>query len=279
MSSEIHGVPLGTPISDVIMFLQDTNTGSVIVLDENDDISGIVTERDLVRRYEERQEGEAVENFMTHNPEVIRKNASLARGLYAMSVGGFRHLPVVHSKKFVEGMLSVRNVVSYIYEKLATQVSANDCEIIGKAEVVKRYFCSSVSILAPHQPVKVLPTSTISEVLQILRKSKIGSVLVSGENRDFGIFTERDYVKKVLGSERDLSKDPVSDFMSSPLVGIADDLSVLDAYQKLSGKSIRHLPVVGKDGRVSSMLSVKDFMDTLAQGIVAELEQKQADKK
>ena len=149
----------------------------------------------------------------------------------------------------------------------------------GKAEVVKRYFCSSVSILAPHQPVKVLPTSTISEVLQILRKSKIGSVLVSGENRDFGIFTERDYVKKVLGSERDLSKDPVSDFMSSPLVGIADDLSVLDAYQKLSGKSIRHLPVVGKDGRVSSMLSVKDFMDTLAQGIVAELEQKKKKKK
>jgi CBS domain-containing protein len=96
-----------------LMLAQDI--GSVLVIDAEEQLLGIFSERDLLTKVagETDYANRPVRDFMTRRPETVLESDSLAFALHKMDCGGYRHLPVLRDGKLV-GIISVRDVMRHI---------------------------------------------------------------------------------------------------------------------------------------------------------------------
>ena len=86
---------------------------------------GIFTERDVLLRIVDRGKNPAtlpLSEAMTPDPDVLSVNATVAYALNRMSVGGFRHVPVVDAEHRPAFVVSVRDVVEYLVEAFPREV-------------------------------------------------------------------------------------------------------------------------------------------------------------
>ncbi len=121
---------------------------------------------------------------------------------------------------------------------------------------------------------KIPQDATVLEALQIMAEKHIGAVLVMDGKEVAGIFTERDFARKVGLFDTKPSAVKVGEVMSSELITISPNDSVNVCMELMTEKRIRHLPVLDKDhlvGIVSIGDVVKDIIDEL-QFMVKQLE-------
>lgn len=118
-------------IEQAIRLLQKHRSGCVVVIDGAGAVSGIFTERDCLLKV---ALGPAdlkvatIESIMTRDPICERADATIAYALNLMSVGGFRHIPIVDDRKHPIGMISVKDVVDYIVQRLTEDLLAFETE-------------------------------------------------------------------------------------------------------------------------------------------------------
>ena len=106
----------GTSIQSVIESMQRTHS-SCILLINNDKITGIFTERDVVTKIVSRNvdiNNEKICDYMTNNPETLQPDDSIAFALNKMTDGGFRHIPIVHSKSKDIFIISMQDIINSI---------------------------------------------------------------------------------------------------------------------------------------------------------------------
>ena len=121
---------------------------------------------------------------------------------------------------------------------------------------------------------KIAKDATVLEALQLMAEKKTGSVMVMDGNMVAGIFTERDFARKVGLFEPNPGAVRVGDVMTSQLITISLTDSVNECMEIMTENHIRHLPVLD-DGRLVGIISigdvVKDIIDEL-QFMVKQLE-------
>ena len=109
-------VDVEAPMWKVVDEMKSKGRGAVLV-EEAGHLVGIFTERDLLSRVDH---GDAlwshvvVRDVMTPHPTVIRRYDSLAEALRRLTQGRRRHLPIVDDQNSVLGLISVRDILSYI---------------------------------------------------------------------------------------------------------------------------------------------------------------------
>mmetsp|Transcript_6945 Transcript_6945/g.10544 ORF Transcript_6945/g.10544 Transcript_6945/m.10544 type:complete len:182 (+) Transcript_6945:138-683(+) len=110
--------------------------------------------------------------------------------------------------------------------------------------------------------------STVYDAVSKFAAFNIGClVTIDGAGSMTGIISERDYINKIalLGrTSKDTSVKEIST-KSGDLVTAKLDESVEDCMAKMLTKDIRHLPLVGNDGNVVGMISIKDLVKTVVQ--------------
>lgn len=106
------------------------------------------------------------------------------------------------------------------------------------------------------------PDQTVYEILSIMRRRYINSVLVrkSENNPDYGIVTSRDISDKIVAENRNPKEVRVKDIMSSPIVAAQQNLSVKKCAILMREKHIHHLPVIDDNGLIVGMVSASDFL-------------------
>ena len=124
LETPISDLPLRDPIlispqasvADAVKSMNDHHTGCVLV-GVDGQLVGIFTERDVLTKDFFRVDSHtvAVETVMTREPETLEPSNSIAFALNKMSVGGYRHIPIVEDGRPV-GVLSVRDVVDFLVE-------------------------------------------------------------------------------------------------------------------------------------------------------------------
>ena len=124
LETPISDLPLRDPIlisptasvADAVKSMNDHHTGCVLVGREGK-LIGIFTERDVLTKDFFRLDSHTVtvETVMTRNPETLEPDNSIAFALNKMSVGGYRHIPIVEGDKPI-GVLSVRDVVDFLVD-------------------------------------------------------------------------------------------------------------------------------------------------------------------
>ncbi len=116
--SDIMSVPpivahYTTPIADVAKLMYENRIGSVMLVDDNSVLVGILTERDLVKfvASERASRNDPAYTIMSRNPVTIDPNSRIYDALRKMREYNIRHLPVVDKDGKPLGMISLRDLI------------------------------------------------------------------------------------------------------------------------------------------------------------------------
>jgi CBS domain-containing protein len=118
MSRDLLSVSPGDSLSEVAQRMVDRDVGAVLVM-EGGELSGILTERDVLRAVAAGIEAETVvADWMTRDPETMGPDDTTQHAAVLMIHGGFRHLPLVEGSDVV-GMLSIRDLMRVVLDNAA----------------------------------------------------------------------------------------------------------------------------------------------------------------
>ena len=98
------------------------------------------------------------------------------------------------------------------------------------------------------------------KALQIMSKHNIGSILIVNDSEEIiGIFTERDYARKVILKGKSSKNTPITELMSKNVLYVTPDDTVDSCMALMTEKCIRHLPVMEK-GKLKGLISIGDVV-------------------
>jgi len=106
-----------TPALEVARLMKNANTGCALVIDDGK-LVGIFTEHDILKRMTTAGDLDvaAVRELMSPNPDTLHENASVAEALNRMSMGRYRHIPVLKSDG-THAVCSIKSVLKYIAQE------------------------------------------------------------------------------------------------------------------------------------------------------------------
>ncbi len=105
----------------------------------------------------------------------------------------------------------------------------------------------------------VQPTDTVLKALQVMAAHEVGAVLVMDGDRLVGIFTERDYARKVVLIGRSSRDSAITEVMTHEVVCVKPERSINECMALMTERRLRHLPVVDHK-RVVGMVSIGDLV-------------------
>ena len=111
----------------------------------------------------------------------------------------------------------------------------------------------------PHRLISVKPEHSVLEAIKVLAAEDIGAAVVMTGDQLAGIFSERDYTRKVILKGRSSDSTRVEEIMTARVVCVSPRTGTRECMQLMTEKQIRHLPVV-EDGRVVGMVSIRDIV-------------------
>jgi CBS domain-containing protein len=105
----------------------------------------------------------------------------------------------------------------------------------------------------------VAPSSTVLDALKVMAEKEIGAVIVIDGEHLVGIFSERDYARKVVLQGKASKDTPVSEIMTERVVCVRPEQSIEDCMGLMTDKRIRHLPVL-EHKKVIGVISIGDVV-------------------
>ena len=132
-------------------------------------------------------------------------------------------------------------------------------------ELARNLRVDSVSRLRPTPPHQVAPEQSVAEAVALMRQQRVGCVLVCNQGRLVGIFTERDYLRRVLAVGAPLTLKMTECMTPDPVVVAPKEIHVARPVRRMEEGGYRHLPVVDDAGRPVGVLSVKRIVHYLVE--------------
>ena len=106
----------------------------------------------------------------------------------------------------------------------------------------------------------IAPTALVFDALKLMADKGIGALLVTEGEAIAGIFTERDYARKIALMGRTSSVTQVRDVMTSAVRFVRPDQTSEQCMQIMSTGRMRHLPVVDANDKLVGMISIGDLV-------------------
>lgn len=111
----------------------------------------------------------------------------------------------------------------------------------------------------PVQLYSVVPNTSVLEALKIMTEKNISALLIMEDAQLLGIFTERDYARKIVLHGKSSKDTPISDAMTTTPITVGPTDSIEICMQIMTDKHIRHLPVM-TNGETIGMVSIGDVV-------------------
>lgn len=268
-----------TPIGEVVHLLSTHNVGCIPLTGENGELAGILSERDILRIVEKYPQmvSAPAKSIMTQPVQTLPQFGSVARALYFMVVGGYRHLPITGIKaskaghQVPLGVISIKNIARYLNKSFGGKITAAH-DLTDFKDDLMQLFSAPLSSLSPQEALKLSLTTSVLQATIQMNTKHTGSILVTDEKGALkGIFTERDLINKVLASGRSLSSTSLESVMTPRPHTMMAGSSLALAMEVFSTGKYRHLPVVDEEENLLGVLSLKDFIRALTTEVLREL--------
>jgi CBS domain-containing protein len=121
----------------------------------------------------------------------------------------------------------------------------------------------------------VAPTDSVYHALTLMAQHDVGALLVLEGEQLVGIFSERDYARKIILHGKTSKETLVREIMSDKVAYVTPAATVDECMALMTEKHFRHLPVLAEDGTVVGMVSIGDMVkETICdqQFLIQELE-------
>lgn len=131
-------------------------------------------------------------------------------------------------------------------------------------------------LAAKHRPLAVVaPSDSVFHALSIMAQHDVGALLVLDGEQLVGIFSERDYARKIILQGKTSKETLVRDIMSERVVYATPGTTLDECMALMTERHFRHLPVLNEDGSLAGIVSIGDLVkETIStqQFLIAELE-------
>ena len=119
------------------------------------------------------------------------------------------------------------------------------------------------------------PGTSIYQALELMVEKNVSALLVMEDEKLAGIFTERDYARKVALKGRSSKDTLIGEIMTRDLVTVTPNSTIDECMELMTGKFIRHLPVIEND-KLAGIISIGDVVRCIIQeqrSIIGHMEQ------
>jgi len=246
-------------VAHTVSRIKASGIGQALVV-EGEKLVGILTERDLLYKLggpEVELRKIRVKEMMTPNPEAVREGDPIRVVMNMMSVGGYRHVPIVRDGKPFR-IISAKAIANYILD-----TSALEFYLPGREEApisfVNRLRQVKIRHLALRPPVLVELSTTLRDTVEAMKKNHRGCALICDHGNLNGIFTERDLLNKIIGEPVSWSA-PVAQFMTPNPAKLSVDDSVVRAMKLMYEGDYRNIPLIDAGGKAAGVVTVRDVI-------------------
>ena len=111
-----------------------------------------------------------------------------------------------------------------------------------------------------HEIITIRPKDSVLVALEVLAAYNIGALPVVEAGKLVGIFSERDYARKVILQGKASKDIAVREIMSDRVVYVTLDQTLDQCMALMTEKRFRHLPVLNTDGSVAGIISIGDLV-------------------
>jgi len=121
----------------------------------------------------------------------------------------------------------------------------------------------------------IAPEATVFEAIKLMADKNIGSLLVLSGDRLLGVFTERDYTRKIALQGKRSKETQVREILSGKIVTVTPDQTVEECMRLMTENRVRHLPVLDGE-RVVGLVSIGDLVNwtiSAQDAAIAQMEQ------
>ncbi len=221
---------------------------------------GIVTMRDVVSKVvTENLDPDSIRlgDLMTWRLVTAYPSWSLQQAAATMAKANVRRLPVAEGAEIV-GLISDTD----LFTALAPRQEWQHVRLVRKERAWQRVSqtgpVQSVADVMSTPVLAIGPSASVQEAVQKMVASGISSLLVTSE-REQGIVTKRDVVKKVMAHGRDPREVPVGEVMSSPVRTISSNATLEECSGRMTAERVRRFPV-DHEGKIIGIISDSDIL-------------------
>lgn len=129
---------------------------------------------------------------------------------------------------------------------------------------------NKVSEIMTTDLVKATVSETIHSVMETMVAEDVGRIIVTDDEVPVGIFTEKDVLKRVIGTAIDAKRASIKDVMTAPVRAVREETHIVDAFARMYRGKYRHLLVRGRRGKIIGIVSMRRILNIaveLGQGI------------
>jgi CBS domain-containing protein len=116
-----------------------------------------------------------------------------------------------------------------------------------------------------HEICSVAPDATVHDAIALMAAKNVAAVLVISEGNLVGIISARDYGRKVILEGKSSRDVRVQEIMTTSLITVTPETTVLDAMTLMTRHHIRHLPVL-REGKLDGVVSMGDLVSEVISG-------------
>ncbi len=246
MSKNVATINQGCSVILAAKIMSEKNVSCLVVLN-NGHLSGIVTETDMLKKavageYDFRKV--KVELIMSSPVRSISCNVSVMEAIKIMETENIRRLVVIEAGRPI-GIITqtdmVRILASYTASREVSEIMSSDVAVIASSASVK-------------------------EAAKLMASQDISCLVALDDDEVVGIFTERDLLKRVIAVKRNPARTSLKKVMSSPVVTVSPDCSIISAWKLLERVGIRRLVVID-DETLCGVLTQTDILKAIKDGL------------
>ena len=118
----------------------------------------------------------------------------------------------------------------------------------------------------------IAPEATVFDAIKLMAEKNIGSLLVMSGDKLAGVFTERDYARKIALHGKNSRQTLVCEILPKEIITVTPDDSVEDCMKLMTENRVRHLPVL-EGANVIGIISIGDLVNWIISTQNAHIEQ------
>lgn len=186
MTKDVFTVKTTAKIGDAIGLMKAKNLGGLPIVDEENRVKAIITERDVASLFADKISGVKVADVMSEKVVTALSKTTIFEAEKTMVTQGFRRLPIVSDGKLV-GIITTMDIIRFFG-------SGKVFEYLRSGNIMQVLNTPAVEV-ATKEVSTIEPNADVGQAAKIMRDKNIGALPVVENDRLVGILTERDFFK------------------------------------------------------------------------------------
>ena len=186
MTQKVFSVKTSAKISDAIDLMTQKNIGGLPVVDDENHLKAIITERDIAVLFADKISGVTVAQLMSEEVITALPKTTIFEAEKSMVTRGFRRLPIISDGRII-GILTSMDIIRFFGSGKVFQHL--------KSGTIIQVLNTPALEIATKEVSTIEPNADVGKAAKIMQQKDIGAVPVVKDNRLLGIITERDFFK------------------------------------------------------------------------------------